>query len=169
MSRESWSARFPDLVIRHASSSDAPTLARLRCEFRAALGVVSEPEVVFVDRCAAWMAARLGPDSRWRCWVVEREGVIRGNVWLQLIEKLPNPVEEPELHGYISNLYVQPALRGAGVGSALLERCLQECDGQGVDAVVLWPTPKSRGLYERHGFSVRDDLMERRPDAHARF
>jgi hypothetical protein len=31
-----------------------------------------------------------------------------------------------------------------------------------VDATILWPTPASRTLYLRHGFAVRDDLLERR-------
>jgi hypothetical protein len=29
-----------------------------------------------------------------------------------------------------------------------------------MDAVILWPTPRSRRLYERHGFAVRKDLFE---------
>ena len=141
MSPDAWSSRFPDLTIRRAAPTDALSLARLRSEFRASLGVVRESEPAFLDRCTAWMTARLEAGGVWRCWVVEREGVIRGNAWLQIIEKLPNPVGEPERHGYISNLYVQPLLRGSGVGSALLERCLGECDAQRVDSVVLWPTP----------------------------
>lgn len=159
MPAERWTARFPDLVIRRAVPSDAPALARLRCEFRAALRTAAEPDPAFIDRCTAWMTARLEAGGVWRCWVVEREGVIRGNAWLQIIEKLPNPVGEPERHGYISNLYVQPLLRGSGVGSALLERCLGECDAQRVDSVVLWPTPQSRSLYRRHGFEVREEVM----------
>ncbi|MGH7579428.1 MAG: GNAT family N-acetyltransferase, partial [Gemmatimonadales bacterium] len=83
-------------------------------------------------------------------------------VWLQLLDKLPNPVDEPERHGYVSSLYVRPAFRGAGLGSALLSACLEACDGAGVDAVLLWPTPASRSLYLRHGFAVREDLLERR-------
>jgi ribosomal protein S18 acetylase RimI-like enzyme len=171
MSPDLWTSRFPDLIIRRATPADAASLARLRCEFRSSIGApatasgqVREPEPAFLDRCTAWMAARLEAGGVWRCWVVEREGVIRGTVWLQLIEKLPNPVGEPESHGYISNLYVQPILRGAGIGSALLECCLGQCDADSVDAVVLWPTPQSRSLYQRYGFAVRDDLMERRFD-----
>jgi hypothetical protein len=37
-----------------------------------------------------------------------------------------------------------------------------EAETIGVDRLVLWPTPESRTLYERHGFAVRDDLLERR-------
>jgi hypothetical protein len=28
--------------------------------------------------------------------------------------------------------------------------------------VLLWPTPRSRSLYLRHGFATRDDVLERR-------
>ncbi len=158
-------------VIRQARPADAPALARLRFEFRAGLDASIEPEQPFVERCRSWMADRLS-GSAWRCWLVEASGGLVGSVWLQLLEKMPNPVGEPELHGYVTNLYVRAEFRGAGVGSALLERCLAECRSRGADAVFLWPTPRSRSLYERHGFTVREDLLERRlerPPAHALF
>jgi len=85
-----------------------------------------------------------------------------GVVWLQLIEKVPNPGAEAEKHGYISNFYFEPSRRGAGLGSRLMDACLRFCEEEAVDAVILWPTPRSRRLYERHGFAVREDLLERR-------
>lgn len=143
-------------------AADAEALARLRFAFRAQLERPEEVEPVFLERCRHWMAARLerGP---WYCWVLEADGQMVGTVWLQLLEKLPNPVGEPEWHGYISSLYVEPAFRTQGLGSVLLSEALAECDRCGCDAVILWPTPRSRSLYLRHGFSVRDDLLERRP------
>jgi GNAT superfamily N-acetyltransferase len=156
--------------IRAAEPSDAPVLARLRYEFRASHDLATEPEAEFFERCTAWMTPRLMPGSSWRCWLAEAEATVIAAVWLQVIEKLPNPVEEAESHGYISSLYVVPARRAAGIGSRLLEKCLRECIDAEVDAVILWPTPRSRRLYERHGFSVRDDILERRltpPPPHA--
>ena len=113
-------------------------------------------------RCTGWMAGRLADGGAWRCWVAEDRGRIIGTVWLGLFEKIPNPVAEPEQHGYVSNLYVLPEWRGHETGGALLTAALQECDARRLDAVILWPTPESRSLYERHGFAVQDDLMERR-------
>jgi GNAT superfamily N-acetyltransferase len=107
------------------------------------------------------MAERLANGS-WRAWVAERDGTAIGTAWLYIIEKLPNPVDESERHGYVTNCYVQPAHRGNGVGGALLAAVLAQCDALDCDAVILWPTPRSRTLYERHGFAVRDDVMERR-------
>jgi ribosomal protein S18 acetylase RimI-like enzyme len=151
-----------DTSIRPAAVADAPALARLRYELRAGVEPTAESETAIVTRCTAWVLERLRPGATWRCWVAQASGAVVGSAWLQLIEKLPNPVAEPELHGYISSLYVEPAHRQAGLGSALLAECLRECEAMAVDAVILWPTPRSRSLYVRHGFAVRDDLLERR-------
>ena len=148
-----------------AGAGDADALARLRWEFRAPLGRPKETERDFLARCGRWMRNRLDGDGSWRCWVAEADGEPVGTAWLQLIEKLPNPVSESELHGYISSLYLRPEHRGRGLGSALLSTCLAACDALGVDAAILWPTPESRSLYLRHGFAARDDLLARRPGA----
>ena len=150
------------ILIRPAVAVDSAALARLRYEFRASIAAAAESEPAFLERCTTWMGERLRPGATWRCWVAQVSEAIVGSAWLQLIEKLPNPVAEPELHGYISSLYVQPAHRGAGLGSLLLAACLGECQARAVDAAILWPTPRSRSLYLRHGFAVHDDLMERR-------
>ena len=150
--------------LRAARTSDAQDLARLRYEFRTEVGRAEESAEAFTARCAAWMEERLRAGSAWRCRVaVDGEAKI-GMVWLQLIEKLPNPVAEPERHGYLSSLYVVPDRRASGTGSALLEAALQVCHEERVDAILLWPTPRSRSLYERHGFRARDDLLLLRPD-----
>jgi GNAT superfamily N-acetyltransferase len=148
--------------VRRASPADAAELARMRYGFRAELDVPVESEAVFRERCARWMIAQLGPAGRWRCWVAVLGTTLVGSIWLQLIEKLPNPAGHPGFQGYVSSVYVVPELRNAGIGSALLEACLAEADGLGLDALFLWPTSRSRPLYERHGFTVPDDLLERR-------
>jgi GNAT superfamily N-acetyltransferase len=155
------------VTIRAAGAADAPALAKLRYAFRAAHDPVTEPEPEFLVRCTAWMGARLASGGGWHCWVGEQAGQLVATIWLQLIEKLPNPVAEAEGHGYISSLYVEPSRRGAGLGSRLLDTCLRFCADQELDAVILWPTPPSRSLYERHGFAVREDLLERRPSPRA--
>jgi GNAT superfamily N-acetyltransferase len=147
--------------IRAAVLEDADVLARLRWEFRTNLGQPEEMPDQFLNRCRRWMRERLH-GSGWRCWIAERGGEVVGTVWLQVIEKLPNPVAEPERHAYVSSLYVRPELRGQGTGSALLSAALEACRGLEVDAVILWPTEESRTLYARHGFAVRDDVMELR-------
>ena len=38
-----------------------------------------------------------------------------GHVCVQLFEKIPNPVSEPELHAYVTNFYVIPEMRDRGL------------------------------------------------------
>jgi GNAT superfamily N-acetyltransferase len=151
-----------DLVIRSAGPADAAALAALRFALRSGVELIWEPESEFVPRCREWMTQRLLPGGWWRCWVAMDGDAIIGSVWLQLIEKIPNPGEDPELHGYVSNLYVTPTHRGAGVGGRLLGACIEVCAEDVVDKMILWPTPESRSLYARHGFASRDDLFVRR-------
>ena len=88
-----------------------------------------------------WMAARLAAPDLWRSWVAEPAGALQGMAWLQVIEKMPNPVGEAERHGYVTSVFVRPPLRGQGTGSAFLEACLHACDQLATDSVILWPTP----------------------------
>ena len=149
-----------ELRIRLAAAADARRLAELRYEFRASLNQAVESEAEFLARAGPWMAQRLSATGSWRCWVAERDGEVIGHLWLQLIEKVPNPAPELESHAYITNVYVRPVARGEGIGQALVEAALEYCREQHVDSVILWPTQQSRTLYARNGFAVPSDIMQ---------
>lgn len=149
----------PAAAIRRAAPEDAAALAALRWEFRSAIGKVNEAGDAFVARCGEWMRARLGRGGAWRAWVAEAGGEIVGTVWVQLVEKMPNPVDEAEVHGYLTNLFVRDSLRGGGTGGRLLAAALEECAAAGVHTVFLWPTQRSRPLYRRFGFVGDGDVM----------
>ena len=100
-------------------------------------------------------------NGRWRCWVaLDRDAAIVGQIWVQIIDKVPNPGAEAERHAYITNLYVQPAARG-GVGERLLTEAMAWCARRNVSAAFLWPTDASRSLYARHGFKVSGNFLDR--------
>lgn len=153
-----------EAVIRLATPPDAARLAELRFAFRAALSPPAEAEADFVARCTPWMAERLVPENPWRCWVAETGGVVVGHLWLQLVDKIPNPGPELEHHAYITNVYVDPSARG-GLGQRLMTAALEFCREARVDSVILWPTAGSRTLYARNGFAPPDDIMEAVLDA----
>jgi GNAT superfamily N-acetyltransferase len=149
--------------IRLATVADVVILARLRYELRTGIAPDVTPETGFHERCAEWMAARLPWTDVWRCWVAEDEaGEALGVVWLQFLEKLPNPVGEPGLHAYLTGFYVREAARNLGVGTALLAVALAACEERGIDTVFLWPTARSRALYVRHGFVEQSGMLARR-------
>ena len=47
-----------------------------------------------------------------------------------------------------------------GAGTKLLEAALAWARAQQMDRVILWPSPRSVTLYERHGFVHGGDVME---------
>src|SRR5947207_15335080 len=104
-------------------------------------------------------------EERWQCWVAEENERLIGAVWLQLVEKIPNPRAESEQHAYLTNFYIQESARGRGLGSRLLRTVIKWCESRHVHAIILWPTERSRSLYRRHGFAVREDIMELIVDA----
>ena len=148
-------------TVRMAETADAEALALLRLEFRASIGNPEEDDATFLARCTAWMTTCLVADSRWRAWIAEDGGAVVGTVWIGLIEKIPNPIAEPEENGYLTNFYVVPRAQGAGIGTALLDAALEWCRTREVHTVILWPTVRSRPLYERHGFAAPAALMEK--------
>jgi len=146
--------------VRTATPADAALLAKLRFDLRASLHDLREDEAVFVERCTRWMRERLSQRSPWRCWIAEHERAVAGAVWVQLIEKIPNPIAAPECYVYLTNFYVQPEHRNHGIGSQLLREALSWSRRNNAELVLLWPTERSKTLYERHGFVYADDFME---------
>lgn len=105
------------------------------------------------------MRPRLRPDSRWRVWLLEENGVPIGNLWVQIVEKIPNPGNESELHAYVSNVFVLPEHRNKGGGALLLDAATDECRSFHVDTMFLWPSDESRPLYARSGFAPPNRLL----------
>jgi predicted GNAT family N-acyltransferase len=73
---------------------------------------------------------------------------------------MPNPISERSRHAYVSNVYVTPSARG-GVGTQLLEAAIAAAEAEKVDRIVLWPSPLSKALYLRHGFTPNGEVFER--------
>ena len=157
---QSWQMGFKMVHIRKATVADVPMLAKLRFALRSPTGPVCDPEKEFLERCGQWMEQRLRMDGPWHCWVATIDDIIVGNLWTQVVEKIPNPSQKPECHAYLTNFYVTEEARGCGIGSRLLTAALGWCKTARVDAAFLWPTERSRSLYQRYGFAVRDDLLE---------
>ncbi|HKY59636.1 MAG TPA: GNAT family N-acetyltransferase [Gemmatimonadota bacterium] len=57
----------------------------------------------------------------------------------------------PELTPWLASVYVAPEHRGKGVGSALVQRVVEEARDSGVSRLYLWTTDQER-LYARLGW-----------------
>ena len=149
--------------VRTATSADWRALAEMRYRFRIEVGSPIETKSRFVRRCVSWMKKHFCTGSgAWRCWVIDDGSQLLGHVCVQLFEKMPNPVNEPEAHAYLTNFYVVPELRGHGLGRKLLNKALSWCRAKNVDAVILWATAESKSLYRRCGLVEPADILELR-------
>jgi GNAT superfamily N-acetyltransferase len=150
----------PEVRVRLASASDAAMLAGLRWELRSSFHDVVESEAGFIARCISWMEERLRNEGAWKCWIAESGRTAVGSIWVQLIEKIPNPIGESERYVYLTNFFVREAYRGQGIGSKLLAEALAWSRSKNAEVVLLKPTERSKPLYLRHGFLPADDFME---------
>jgi GNAT superfamily N-acetyltransferase len=151
--------RMTDIQIRVATETDAPALARFRYELRSSKSHMIESDAEFIERCTVWMQERLRDDSGWRCWIAECDGTQCGNVWAQVVEKIPNPAAETECFVYLTNFYVREEYRGKGIGTRLLSEVLAWSKAKKAHTIILWPRERSKTLYARHGFAAAHDLM----------
>ena len=151
--------------IRVATSGDWNALAEMRYQFRSEVGSPTETKSRFLRRCTSWMKKAFGADSTaWRCWVIDDGNELLGHVCVQLFDKIPNPVNEPEAHAYLTNFYVVPEMRGRGMGRKLLNKARSWCRAQSTDSIILWATRESKSLYRRCGFIEPADVLEVRGD-----
>jgi ribosomal protein S18 acetylase RimI-like enzyme len=77
-------------------------------------------------------------------------------MWSRLRIERRHPNRPP--HFYLAVVGVEPGSQGRGLGSRLMHPVLSEADGAGTAAYLEASTPRSRALYERHGFEVVEEI-----------
>ena len=126
------------MIIRRATSSDAAATAELYlCARRAASAKQTVPPLVHDDDdVREWVTQVVIP--RLECWLAEDEsGILVGMLVLD--------------GDWIDQLYVDPDLTGAGIGSELIAVAKRERP----DRLRLWTFASNEGaqrFYLRHGF-----------------
>jgi N-acetylglutamate synthase-like GNAT family acetyltransferase len=147
-----------ETVIREATAGDVEVLAHLRYQFAVEsnrLGPQSLED--FIAHFSAYVRAALAT-GRWRAVVAERDGRIVGHAYLETMDKLPVPGRPYRRMGYITNVFVEPQLRNAGVGAEIVGEMIRLGRDMELESLVLWPTPRSVPFYKRLGFQVTDAL-----------
>jgi ribosomal protein S18 acetylase RimI-like enzyme len=137
--------------VRVVTAEEAPLVARLLDDFNREY---DEP-----SPGPAWLAGHLAELLRGDDTVALVAGEADGLAVMRLRRSLWGPA----LEAYLAELYVVPALRGQGIGRALLEACMATARERGADYMDLGTSEDdvaARKLYESAGF----DRTEGRPD-----
>jgi len=145
-------------TIRPATLADARDLATLRWTWRVEeQGERGLTDAEFTASFTDWF--RSHRDSHF-AFVAEAGDSPIGMAWLALIDRVPGPGIWLRLAGYLQSVYIVPARRGEGIGSALVTAVLKEAADRGVDYVSVHPSRRSFALYQRLGFRSSDGVLE---------
>jgi ribosomal protein S18 acetylase RimI-like enzyme len=149
------------LTIRLATPDDIDAIARVsRLTWRATYPGIVPAEVIdewIEESPAGWRKAfdERAPDSEWRPWVAEREGVIIGYATTAPGKDWWLP--PPDGAGELTNLYLDPDTIGTGVGSALYDHAVEDLRARGFNPFVVWAfrdNERAVRFYERKGASI---------------
>jgi DNA-binding MarR family transcriptional regulator/N-acetylglutamate synthase-like GNAT family acetyltransferase len=89
--------------------------------------------------------------QRERCWIAEREGEILGCVFL---------VKASKTVAKLRLLFVEPSARGLGLGTRLVDECVEFARRSGYRKIVLWTQSElvaARHIYRKAGFSIAEE------------
>lgn len=152
--------------VERARIEDIPELARLRWELYAEQdGVPTEAFDTYVERFSRFARSALTSDD-WRAWVARIGDELVAAMWLHTLHRVPVPGKRAGPIGYLTNVYVTPEHRNAGLGAEMLDQITAWCRGEGFSTVIVWPTERSRPFYRRGGFTRPQEplVIELEPD-----
>ncbi|GLW93724.1 GNAT family N-acetyltransferase [Actinokineospora globicatena] len=145
------------MIIRLATDADIASVAALR--LRAAEEDAAEPitDPGYAEEFTRWWHAER---SHREFWIAETDRPI-GFCCLVRVTRMPKAGQPAGAWGYLSNFFVLPEHRDAGVGAALMAALLKHAEEHGYPRVVLTPTKRAIPFYERAGFSPAESMLLR--------
>ena len=154
-----------DFIIRSGTEEDLPAMLRLwreMMDFHARV----EPRFRPLPPPAgeqAWekhLRESIWGDKDWRVFVAEAEGELIGQIMGVVRDQVP--VFEPERYGYVTDIVVDPAARGSGVGQALFEALkawFRERGVSNLELQVAYNNPVSQAFWRAMGCTDYMDTL----------
>ena len=139
--------------MRLADQSDLPALVELMREFYAESGFPLETE-----RARAAFSAVLADPRLGRVWLVEQGGTVAGYV----VVTAGFAMEYGGTVGVVDDLFLRPAFRGHGLGTAVLAEVRRACDEFGLRALrveVGRDNPAAQAMYRSAGLAAVDHQL----------
>jgi GNAT superfamily N-acetyltransferase len=109
-------------------------------------------------RFRPWLRSKM-QDGEYLAWfAVAPDGSIAAGLGLWLMDWPPHMIAGGRWRGNILNVYTEPAFRRQGLARALMQKALEWCAANEVDAVILHASDEGRALYEGLGFIPSNEM-----------
>ncbi|NHJ05221.1 MAG: N-acetyltransferase [Candidatus Heimdallarchaeota archaeon] len=148
--------------LRLATEEDISQLIELRIEFikEVHVKVSNEEAVIYRKHLESYFREHMR-DGSFLAWIaLDSQQNIIATSGLVIITKPPQVWNLPGKEAYIMNMYTKLEWRKKGIGSALLEKLLEESKKRGINEIALHATSVGRSLYEKYGFKPNHHYMD---------
>ncbi len=141
--------------LRLATKDDIPQLAELRIEFIKEIRLeyhkdrIDEYREVMCNYLEKEMSS-----GNFIAWLAIANNEIIATSGLITIQRVPQFWNMSGKEAYIMSMYTKPEWRNKGIGSAILEKLVEEAKNRDIIAIKLYATPMGKPLYEKHGFKM---------------
>ncbi len=141
--------------LRLATKDDIPQLAELRIEFIKEIRLeytkdrIDEYREVMCNYLEKEMSS-----GNFIAWLAIANNEIIATSGLITIQRVPQFWNMSGKEAYIMNMYTKPEWRNKGIGTAILEKLVEETKNRDIIAIKLYATPMGKPLYEKRGFKV---------------
>jgi len=148
------------LEYRTATPADLPQIADLRWRLRVDDQPLTDPDAYdrFVSDFIRICTEEWRPDEMVH-WIAADDEHVLSVMSIAIVRKLPSPENLRGRWGYISNSYVLPQARNAGVGQQLLAAIQAWARAEDLELLLVWPSERAYPFYERAGFRRHPDPL----------
>lgn len=139
--------RTGDIILRHPRPGDMGWIVSANAEAYARdQGFDDRFETTCAEVVAGYLRSHDPARERW--WIAERDGVRVGSV---------GAMRASDDVAKLRVLYVDPSVRGMGLGRRLTRECVRFCHDAGYTTLTLWTVDiltAARRIYETEGFRL---------------
>lgn len=141
--------------LRLATKDDIPQIADLRIEFikEVRLEYPKERIVEYREVMCNYLEKEMS-SGNFIAWLAIANNEIIATSGLITIQRVPQFWNISGKEAYIMNMYTKPEWRKKGIGTAILEKLIEEAKNRDIIAIKLYATPMGKPLYEKRGFKA---------------
>jgi GNAT superfamily N-acetyltransferase len=149
------------MIIREAKRDESNWILHHHAEMNRSMGVEEERIKKSLEVSNPFFKQDWTQDFHY--YLFEKDESIIGGCGLSVFRIIPFASNPTGLMAYLFNMFVEPAYRRQGVGSALMRHIYGICKKEGIHYIGLHASPMGQYLYESEGFFVSTSFMQLLP------